>query len=153
MCPVSMSQKSVKVHFLSLSLMPHMHSFGYWHFAKLYWNQTLSFFDTLKKLCLTSCGKNVVFFLLAVVLEVEKKHGVGGSLRHRALRCPQQLCATGSSHPSDVSSGTNRALLFCSEEKSTEGLAELPGSSDTDGWVTTTAGSQILQWQWAPASS
>ena len=143
MCPVSMSQKSIKVPFLSLSLIPHIHSFEYRHFTKLYSNETLSFFDTLKKLCLTSCGKSVVFFLIAVVLEVEKKHD--GSLRHRSLHRPQHLRAISSSHPLDVSSCSNRALLFCSEEKSTEGLAELPGSSDTDRWITATAGSQTVR--------
>lgn len=87
----------------------------------------------------------MVFFVIAVVLEVEKKHDVGGSLRHRAFHCPQHLCAINCGHPSDVGSCSNTALLFLSEEKSTEGLAELHGSSDTDRLITATAGSQTVQ--------
>lgn len=148
-----MSQKSIKVPFLSLCLTPHIHSFGYWHLAKLYSNLTRRFFDTLKRLSLSSSGKRVVFFPIAVVLGVEKKNNMGGSLRHKTLHCPQHLCATSSSHPWDISFCSNMGLLLCSEKKSTEGLAKLPGSGGTGRGLTAMAGARTVQQQRAPTPS
>lgn len=115
-------QKMTKKSLFIPSLIPHIHSFDYWLFAKSYSNQTLSFFDILKKLCLTSHGKRC-FFLITIVLEVEKKHDRSGSLRHRAPHCPQQPCVV--SIPLDVSLCSRTALLFCSEERST-GVCRAP---------------------------
>lgn len=115
--------KSQKKSILSLNIMPHIHSFDYRPFAKFYSNETLNSFDSLKNPCLTSQRKKVLFFLLATVLEVEKKRDRSVSLRHRALHCPQLLCAV--SVPLDVSPCSGRALLFCSVERST-GVCRAP---------------------------
>lgn len=73
----------------------------------------------------------MLFFLIAIVLEVQKMYDRSSSLRHRALHCPQHLCAV--RIPLDVSPCSKRALLFCSEERST-GVCRAPGSRGTGGW-------------------
>lgn len=73
-----MSQESMKVPFLSLSLIPDTE---FWMTLQNSIQNRHGFFDTLEKFCLTSCRKTVIFFPIAVVLEVENKCIVGSSPR------------------------------------------------------------------------
>lgn len=144
-----MPQKTKKPLF-SPSNIPHIYNFDYWPFEKFCSNQTLNFFGKLKKSLFNLTWEKGALLSHSIVLEVEKKHDRRGSLRHRALHCPQHLCAV--SIPLDVSSSSKRALLFCSEEKSTgvcrgpweQGHREADNSHSWGSEITVTVSSRII---------
>lgn len=126
--------------------------FWIWTLCKLYLNQTLSFFDTMTRLSLTSSGKSMVFFLTAVVLEVER------SMMWVTHWGTEQFAVLSFFVPSVVSTHQMSARIatghcYSALKRRAEWFAEIPGSSDTDRRVTASAGSQTVQWQWAPAAS
>lgn len=119
MCSVLISRRPIKVprlphvsSYTSISLDIHRY-----HKALFKPDAEFVMFETLFNLT----WEKSYFFLTSVVLELEKKHSVNGSLSHRAFHFPQHFCewAHMSSCPQEPSSCRSRketAVLLSREE-------------------------------------
>lgn len=84
----------------------------------------------------------MLFFLIAIVLEVEKKRDRRGPLRRRALHCPHTFVLSVSHW---MSARAARERCYSALKRRAQGFAEVPGSRGTGRLITATAEAQRSQ--------